>query len=140
MGGDIAYQGVVVAVLTLFSFFLGHYIESGLWEIPTQSADGTTMAFLTMSMAEMFHSLNMRSQRGSIFRLRTQNKTLWWALIAALAATTAVCEIPLLANAFGFTSVDLMEYCVAILLGALVIPVVETVKWIQRRGAKGKNL
>ena len=140
MGGDIAYQGVVVAVLTLFSFFLGHYIESGLWEIPVSSADGTTMAFLTMSMAEMFHSLNMRSQRGSIFRLRTQNKTLWWALIAALAATTAVCEIPLLANAFGFTSVDLMEYCVAILLGALVIPVVETVKWIQRRGAKGKNL
>mgnify|MGYP000134524538 CR=1 FL=1 len=39
--------------------------------------DGVTMAFLTMSMAEIFHSFNMRSQRGSVFTLGSHNKVLW---------------------------------------------------------------
>ena len=43
-------------------------MESGVWEIAA-SPDGVTMAFLTMSMAEIFHSFNMRSQRGSVFTL-----------------------------------------------------------------------
>ena len=136
MGVDIAYQGLLLSALTLLSFFLGHYMESGVWEVPARSADGTTMAFLTLSMAEIFHSLNMRSQRGSIFRLGGPNKALLGALAAALAATTMVCEIPFLAAAFEFTSVSLLEYCVAILLGACVIPAVELVKFFQRRSGR----
>lgn len=50
------------ALRVLASYFIGHFMESGVWAI-TDSADGITMAFLTMSMAEIFHSLNMRSQR-----------------------------------------------------------------------------
>ena len=135
MGIDIAYQGVMVAILTLASFFIGHFMETGNWVIG-DSAHGTTMAFLTMSMAEIFHSFNMRSQRGSIFRLKSHNKTLWFAAIGSLILTTVVCEVPFLANAFGFTPVELSEYGVAILLGALVIPIVEIVKLIQRTIAK----
>lgn len=132
MGFDIAYQGLMVSALTLVSFFIGHYIESGAWEIPTASADGTTMAFLTMSMAEMFHSFNMRSQRGSIFAMGTHNGALWLSLAAALLATTVVCEVPFLASAFSFTAVSLPEYAVALGLGAMVIPIVELVKLCQR--------
>ncbi len=135
MGFDVAYQGLVVTILTLASYFIGHFIETGTWTI-TNSADGTTMAFLTMSMAEIFHSFNMRSQRGSIFTLRTQNKSLWFAAAGALLITTAVCEIPFLSALFGFTSVEAIEYLVAIGLGILVIPVVELVKFIQRRAQK----
>ena len=135
MGIDIAYQGVMVAILTLASFFIGHFMETGNWVIG-DSAHGTTMAFLTMSMAEIFHSFNMRSQRGSIFRLKSHNKTLWFAAIGSLILTTVVCEVPFLANAFGFTPVELSEYGVAIILGALVIPIVEIVKLIQRTIAK----
>ena len=91
MGADIAYQGVMVSVLTLASFFLGHYMETGLWEIPAASAHGTTMAFLTVSMAEIFHSLNMRSQRGSIFTMGTQNWALLASSVLALLSTTVVC-------------------------------------------------
>jgi len=47
-----------------------------------------------------------------------------------------VCEIPFLSGAFGFTSINLTEYLVAIALGALVIPIVETVKFVQRKLAK----
>ena len=135
MGFDIAYQGVLVSILTLASYFVGHYIESGVWEI-ANSADGTTMAFVTMSMAEIFHSFNMRSQRGSLFRMHYMNKTLNWAAIGSLVATTLVCEVPFLANAFGFTSVELGEYLIALCFAVSVIPIVEVVKLIQRKCAK----
>ena len=132
MGFDIAYQGVLVTVLTLLSYFIGHYMESGVWEI-TNSPHGTTMAFLTLSMAEIFHSLNMRSQRESIFRLGSRNRMLLIAAVGSFLATTLVCEVPFLAAAFEFTSVELNEYLIAILLGALVIPIVEAVKFFQRK-------
>ena len=132
MGFDIAYQGVLVTILTLLSYFIGHYTESGVWEI-TNSPHGTTMAFLTLSMAEIFHSLNMRSQRESIFRLGSQNRMLLIAAVGSFLATTLVCEVPFLAAAFEFTSVELNEYLIAILLGALVIPIVEAVKFFQRK-------
>ena len=135
MGLDIAYQGLMVSALVLVSYFIGHFLETGNWAI-TDSADGMTMAFLTMSMAEIFHSFNMRSQRGSIFRLPTQNKLLLGAAVVTLIATTLVCEVPFLANAFGFSSVSFVEYVIAIALGVLVIPIVEIVKLIQRKTAK----
>ena len=135
MGVDIAYQGLMISALTIASYFIGHFMESGLWEI-TESADGMTMAFLTMSMAEIFHSFNMRSQRGSLISLKSTNVLLNGAAIASLVLTTAVCEIPLLANAFGFTSVELPEYLVAIALAFLTIPLVELVKWVQRKKNK----
>ena len=137
MGVDIAYQGVLVTVLTLASYFIGHFMETGDWTI-SNSAHGMTMAFLTMSMAEIFHSFNMRSQRGSIFKLGSQNKLLWLASIGSLVATTLVCEVPFLANAFGFASVGIDEYLVAIGLGFVVIPVVEIVKLIQRHTGKNR--
>ena len=136
MGFDIAYQGLLVTLLIMVSYFIGHFIETGVWEI-TNSADGTTMAFLTMSMAEIFHSFNMRSQRGSIFTLGTHNRALVFAAIGSLIATTLVCEVPFLANAFDFTAVDFNEYLIAIALGACIIPLVELVKLIQRK--IGKN-
>jgi len=135
MGFDVAYQGFMVAVLVLLSYFIGHYIESGSWEI-ANSPDGTTMAFLTMSMAEIFHSFNMRSQRGSIFKLKGQNLILLIAAVGTLIATTLVCEVPVLAKAFQFTGVSLAEYLIAIGLGVLVIPIVEIVKFIQRKTSK----
>ena len=135
MGIDVAYQGLVVSILTIAAYFIGHFMESGVWEIPMGgvSPDGTTMAFITMSMAEIAHSLNMRSQRGSIFKLRTKNKVMAWAALGSLVATTLVCEVPFLANAFGFTSISLAEYGISIVLALLMIPIVEIVKFFQRR-------
>lgn len=137
LGINVAYQGLVIAVLVLFSYFLGHRIAEGVWTIG-DSAHGVTMAFLTMSMAEIFHSLNMRSQKQSLFSMKKQNKLLLAAAIVSLLATTAVCEIPFMANAFGFTPVGFTEYALAILLGFAIIPIVEIVKLIQRKTAKNK--
>ena len=135
MGIDIAYQGLMVSVLTLIAYFIGHYIESGYWEI-ANSPDGMTMAFLTMSMAEIFHSFNMRSQRGSLFSLKTHNRGLLWGTLASLVSTTAVIYVPFLSNAFGFTHINFTEYSISIMLAVLTIPIVETVKFFQRKAAK----
>lgn len=137
LGVDVAYQGILVSVLTLAAFFIGHYMETGNFAI-TNSADGTTMAFLTMSMCEICHSFNMRSQRGSIFSLKGRNKALSFAAIASLLATTLVIEVPFLANAFGFTSINLKEYAVALALAFCIIPAVELVKLCQRKYAASK--
>ena len=135
MGIDVLYQGVIVAILVLVSYFVGHYINEGVWTF-ADSSHGTTMAFLTMSMAEIFHSFNMRSQRKSLFSVKEQNKWLWWAAIGSFGATALVCEVPFLAKAFGFASVGLLEFAVAIAIGACIIPIVEIVKLIQRKRGK----
>ena len=139
LGVDIAYQGVIVTILVMISYAIGNYFENGTWNIINSvSSHGITMAFLTMSMAEIFHSFNMRSQRNSLFSIKHQNKVLIFSAIGSFILTTAVCEIPFLANAFGFTGIGLKEYGIAIALGFCIIIVVEIVKLIQRMVAKKK--
>ena len=135
MGIDMVYQGVILAGLTLIAYFVGHYIESGVWEIAT-SPDGTTMAFLTLSMAEIFHSFNMRSQRGSIFSIKHWNPSLTWAGIASFICTSLVIYVPFLSDAFEFEHISFVEYAIAIGLAFCVIPIVEIVKLIERKLAK----
>ena len=134
---DIAYQGILVTAITIASYIIGHCIEVGHFEMPQGvSPDGMTMAFLTMSMCEIFHSFNLRSQRKSVFSLKGQNMVLWAAMLGSLLLTTLLLEVPFLANAFGFEMISWTEYAIAIGLAFLVIPVVEFVKFIQRRIAK----
>lgn len=128
MGFDIGYQGSLVTILVLASYFIGNSMGG--------ATHGTTMAFLTMSMAEIFHSFNMRSQRQSIFKLGTKNNFLLLAGVGSFIATTVVCEIPFLADAFKFASVGLTEYIIAIILGVCIIPIVEIVKLVQRNLVK----
>ena len=137
---DNAYQGILVTLITISSYIIGHCFDVGYFEMPTGiSPDGMTMAFLTMSMCEIFHSFNMRSQRMSVFSLKGQNKILWAAMIGSLALTTAVLEIPFLANAFGFEMISRTEYAVAMSLAFLVIPIVEIVKFFQRKAVNSKQ-
>ena len=135
--GDIAYQGILVTVLTMVSYVIGHSIEVGHFAMPEgASPDGMTMAFLTMSMCEIFHSFNLRSQRKSVFSLKSHNLILWAAMIGSFLLTIALLFIPFLRNAFGFEPISWMEFGIAVALAALVIPVVEIVKLIQRCVAK----
>ena len=140
LGLDILYQGVLITVITLASYIIGHCVEVGYFEMPSGvSPHGMTMAFLTMSMCEIFHSFNMRFQRRSIFSGRSHNKVLWAAMLGSLLITTLVLEVGPIADAFGFTPVGWAEYGIALALAVLVIPVVELVKFFQRRAAKKKH-
>ncbi len=137
LGVDVIYQGVLVTIITMASYIIGHSLQVGAFALPQGvSEHGMTMAFLTMSMCEIFHSFNMRSQRKSVFTLKGQNKVLWAAMLGSLLLTTLVIEVPFIANAFGFTPIGAVEYAIAMGLAILVIPVVETVKFFQRKLAK----
>ena len=137
LGFDVVYQGILVTIITMASYVIGHCFEVGYFEMPKGvSPDGMTMAFLTMSMCEIFHSFNMRSQRKSVFKLNSHNKVLWAAMLGSLLLTTLVIEVPFIANAFGFEPISLAEYGVAIALAIMVIPIVELVKLIQRKLTK----
>lgn len=138
VGLDTVYQGVLVTILTLTAYFLGRFVMFDP-ACGTAEMQGMTMAFLTMSMAEIFHSYNMRSQRGSIFTLGGHNFFLFGSMILSLILTAAVIEIPFLANLFEFATIDIGEYLVALGLAITVIPIVELVKFIQRKTAKKNN-
>lgn len=143
LGLDVAYQGAIVTALTVLAYFIGHFMETGNWNAHAiRSADGITMAFLTMSMCEIFHSFNMRSQRQSVIKMMlsgSHNKYIYLATGASLIMTIAVIYVPFLKNAFGFTSISLAEYAVSMGLAFAVIPIVEMVKAIQRAAAKKRN-
>ena len=141
---DIAYQGILVTLITIVAYLIGSYFEFGadffakIREVGS-SGHGMTMAFLTMSMCEIFHSFNLRSQRKSIFSLKSHNAVLWAAMIGSLLLTTLVLEVPFIAGAFGFTTIGWDEYAIAIGLAIIVIPVVEIVKLVQRAIAKKRK-
>ena len=148
LGFDCAYQGVIVSVLTVIAFYIGEYIETLHTGVPFKffgiedSADGMTMAFFTMAMCEIFHSFNMRSQRGSAVAMLFKghhNVALYGAMIGSFLLTTAVVEIDFLANMFEFTKLSVLEYGISLGLAFLIIPIVEIVKAIQRAASKNKN-
>ncbi len=138
MGFDVAFQGVIITALTMLSYFIGHFIESGNWEA-VNSADGMTMAFLTLSLVEIVHSFNMRSRRKSVFQIPRQNKFLWLSMVASLVATTLVIYVPFLADSFSFEHISLQEYGIALLLAFSILPIMELVKLVQRGILRNKG-
>jgi len=131
MGFDVVLQGALAAIITVVAYFIGCYMESGEWQFFT-SSHGTTMAFLALSMTEIFHSFNMRSRRKSIFALRTHNAFLWGAMIASFICTTLVVYVPFLRDIFQFVEIGFVEYAIAMVLAISVIPIIELVKLIER--------
>ena len=141
LGVDCFYQGIVVSILTIAAFYIGGFLETGhlVLRNVADSEDGMTMAFFTMAMCEIFHSFNMRSQRGSAVGMTlkgSHNKLLYLAMVASFLLTTAVVEIDFLSNLFGFAHLDALEYGISLGLSFLIIPIVEIVKFFQRKLAK----
>ena len=139
LGFGVVYQGALVTIITLASYFIGRFVLADMHHADaiaagTYSAEmlGSSMAFLTLSMAEIFHSFNMRSLKKSIFTIKHQNFWLWGAAILSLLLTTLVIEVDFLAQAFELAHLDLTEYGIAVALAFMVIPIVEIVKFIQR--------
>lgn len=134
-GRDMIIQGLVMGFLVVLSYFIGEYIESGVWKL-SNSGDGMSMAFLTMNFIEMFHAVCMRSQRNSIFTMKNMN---WW-LAGAFALTTiftlGVIYIPFFVNIFGFTSISFIEFITAFGLAFLIVPIIEITKFIERKFQK----
>ena len=138
LGTAVIWQGLMVTVITLASYFIGYRIENGAWAF-ADCENAITMAFLTMSMAEIFHSFNMRSRYKSVFSLKNHNKVLWGSMILSFILTTAVIYVPFLSDAFGFSHISFVEYMIAMGMAISVIPITEFVKLIQRKARKAEH-
>ena len=135
---NIAYEGILISLITLASYFLGVVAETGRLQL-VNSTYGTTMAFLTMSLTETFHAFNVRSLSNSIFAIKKQN----WYLIASMVFSTVlintVIYVPALASIFEATAIHPLEYFQCIALSLAIIPIVEVVKFWQRKNASSRE-
>ncbi|MBR2479440.1 MAG: cation-translocating P-type ATPase [Clostridia bacterium] len=139
LGFAVAYQGVLVTIITFASYLIGRFWLADAYHHAAIAAGeysaemlGISMAFLTLAMCEICHAFNMRSLHGSIFKMKSQNWWLWGAGLLSLLLTTVVIEVPFLADAFELAHLDFMEYGIAFGLAVSIIPIVELVKLIQR--------
>lgn len=90
--GKIFVEGTMIGVLTLFAFSIGN----NLYGLQV----GRTMAFVSLSMLELVHSFNIRSDE-SIFKIGIfTNKYLMGALALGTLLQVGVIAIPNLANIF----------------------------------------
>lgn len=124
MGFDIIYQGAATAIFTIISYYIGAASSHGI---------GMTMAFLTLSMCEIFHACNMRSQLKSVFTLHAHNKMLILTVLAAFLITTAMIYIPAVAGVFSLSVLSVCQYITSLLIAFAIIPLVEIVKAVKRR-------
>lgn len=131
-GSSMIIHGVIMASIVLISFFIGQYIELGHYGV-FESVDGMTMAFLTANLVEMFYAICMRTQKGSIFKMKTRNKWLLGSFMLSLIFTAGVIYIPALSNLFGLATISFKEFAIAFGLAFLVIPITEIAKYFQRR-------
>lgn len=131
-GSSMIIHGVIMASIVLISFFIGQYIELGHYGV-FESVDGMTMAFLTANLVEMFYAICMRTQKGSIFKMKTRNKWLLGSFMLSLIFTAGVIYIPALSNLFGLATISFKEFAIAFGLVFLVIPITEIAKYFQRR-------
>ncbi len=126
LGFDVVLQGIIISAITLIAYYIGFLMEG-------DGEHGMTMAFVALSMTEIFHAFNMRSRRSSVFSLKSHNKMLWLSMIAALLLTLLVLFVPFIANLFGFTQINFFEFMIAVGVAFIIVPVVEIVKFIQRK-------
>jgi len=121
LGSGTIIDGILISILTLTSFFIGEALDH---------ASGMTMAFLTLSLCEVFHALNMRSRGRSIFKLKTHNKYLVGAMILSFLLTLAVMYIPGVNTVFSLEALDLKHFGIGLGCAFAIIPLVEIEKFI----------
>lgn len=116
LGFRVGWQGAMFAILTLLSFWLG-------WRgVEGQEIIGSTMAFITLALTQVFHAFNMRSNH-SLFKIRPfTNKKLNAAALISIALMVLVVFVPPIANAFELTQLSEIQYLIA--LGLALVPIV----------------
>lgn len=121
LGLQVVLQGVMFAVLTLTGFMLG-------WRDTGNIAAGRTMAFFILSLTQIVHSFNMRSNHSLFYIGPFTNKSLLRACAISTALIVAVVFIPPVASVFGLTQLPVWLYVCAVLLAFVPLPVLEILK------------
>lgn len=127
---QLAWQGAMVGILTLAAYFLGEYVLS---DPGMASATANTMAFATLTMCQLFHAFDVRSEHASLFHIGVfSNRAMNRAFLVGMAMQLAVLCVPPLQTIFSTVAMSAVEW--AVVLGLAVTPLVvcELVKAVRR--------
>jgi Ca2+-transporting ATPase len=119
---------VIPSGTNVLSFVLAHDWRG----VDVQTAE--TMAFVTLSMAELFRAYTVRSERASIFTIGIfSNKYMQYAVGISMTLLLLVCAVPFLQPIFNTHFLSLREW--ALVVGLALMPAVaeEITKFFIRR-------
>lgn len=119
----ILWQGVMIGLLTLISYIYGETINH---------ETGMTMAFVTLSASQLFHSFNVKSHESIFNKQIFNNKYLWFAVLVGVGLQVMIIHIPVLSNLFKFVPLSLNHMLISIGFAFCTIIIVETYKFIKR--------
>ncbi len=128
--GLIVWQGLLLAGVSLLAFGLGMHGHG-------TEGDGlrkaTTMAFMTLALAQVFHAFSARSQKRSVFTSRLfTNVWLWAAVAICLILQAAAVYVPLLQQVLHTVPPSASDWGMIAACSLAPVAVVEMVKAMQR--------
>lgn len=126
----LAWQGVMVGVLTLAAYVLGEYVLP----VGGQSADGVanTMAFATLTFCQLFHAFDVRSEHHSLFHIGVfSNSAMNKAFVVGLILQLGVLCFPPLQLVFDTVSLNVTEWVCVLVLALMPVLICEIGKKIK---------
>lgn len=133
VGPSIIYQGILEGVLTLGVYWIA--INYPFHETSAQiHADALTMSYATLGVIQLFHAFNSKSIHGTIFSKETfNNKYFNIAVLASAVLLAMTIFVPAFNSTFHVTTLALEQWGIVLGAGALMIIIVEVVKFFQRK-------
>ncbi len=118
---SIISEGMMIGALSLLAFTVGTRFFGGL-------TAGRTMAFAVLSISELVHAFNMRSEHSVIKAGLFKNPYLIISLAAGLILEVSVISVPKLARIFGVVPLGLAAWLITALLSVMPLVIVEAQK------------
>ncbi len=134
MGERIALEGCMIGMLALIAFGIGHLY----FDVGEQHLVGRTMAFAVLSISQLVHAFNMRTEH-TIFSISLfSNQYLIGAFVIGVCLQAGVIMVPSLAAVFKVQALNMEQW--GIVAGMTLVPVVvvELEKWKDRVLRKNK--
>ena len=130
----LAWQGAMVGLLTLTAYFLGEYVLSDPGEA---HAAANTMAFATLTLCQLFHAFDVRSERASLLHIGVfSNAAMNRAFLIGLVMQLSVLCVPPLQAVFNTVPMSPVEWAVVLCLAVTPVVVCEAAKAAGRAGAR----
>ncbi|MBY0512004.1 MAG: cation-transporting P-type ATPase [Rhodospirillaceae bacterium] len=123
----VALYGAAISASTLFAL-----VVSTEW-LALTAEQATTVSFLTIALAQLWHVFNMRSRRSGFWRNAvTENPLVWYALALSLGLILAAVHMPVLATALQIAPIELEGWALAI--GCSLLPLIGGQLWLELSG------
>ncbi|SHI06810.1 calcium-transporting P-type ATPase, PMR1-type [Desulfosporosinus lacus] len=134
-GLRLILNGALIGFLTLTAFVIGNNLY------PDSLMHAQTMAFVVLSISQLFHSLNMRHPDKSIFQLGVfTNKNLVYSILLGILLQVIVITVPSLASVFKVYPLTIRDWAFVLLLSVMPLVINEIIKAIRRNKISGKTV